>query len=108
MPVACDAMPILPLSSAPSATLSPRPGFPSTLRAGTSQSSRIISTVFEERRPIFFSSLPARKPLVVKLLGNRQEEAWAILEAENVPVVKVVRTEDAAQQLAALVGEVAR
>ena len=47
-------------------------------------------------------AMPARKPLVVKLLGNRQEEAWAILEAEGVPVTKVVRTEDAAHRLAGL------
>jgi succinyl-CoA synthetase beta subunit len=53
-------------------------------------------------------SMPVRKPLVVKLLGNRQEEAWSILEAEGIPVVKVVRTEDAARQLATLVAEVAR
>ncbi len=46
--------------------------------------------------------MPARKPLVVKLLGNRQEEAWAILGAEGVPVVKSVRTEEAAQKLASL------
>ena len=52
-------------------------------------------------------ALPARKPLVVKLLGNRQDEAWSILEAEGVPVVKVVRSEDAARQLASLLGEVA-
>ncbi|MHB1134615.1 MAG: succinate--CoA ligase subunit beta [Chloroflexota bacterium] len=53
-------------------------------------------------------AMPARKPLVVKLLGNRQEEAWSILEAEGVPVVKIVRTEDAARQLATLVAEVGR
>ncbi|MDA8216458.1 MAG: acetate--CoA ligase family protein [Dehalococcoidales bacterium] len=46
--------------------------------------------------------MPARKPMVVKLLGNRQEEAWSILEGEGVPVVKCVRTEDAAEKLAAL------
>ena len=44
--------------------------------------------------------MPERKPVVVKLLGNRQEEAWSILEAEGVPVVKRVRTEDAARKLA--------
>lgn len=44
--------------------------------------------------------MPVRKPVVVKLLGNRQEEAWGILEAEGVPVVKRVRTEDAARKLA--------
>lgn len=46
--------------------------------------------------------MPERKPLVVKLLGNREAEAWAILEAEGVAVCKVVRTEEAAQTLASL------
>jgi succinyl-CoA synthetase beta subunit len=47
--------------------------------------------------------MPQRKPLVVKLLGNREAEAWAILEAEGVAVCKVVRTEEAAHKLAELV-----
>ncbi len=47
-------------------------------------------------------AMPERKPVVVKLLGNRQEEAWAILEAEGVPVVKRVHTEEAARKLAEL------
>ena len=45
-------------------------------------------------------ALPQPKPLVVKLVGNCQEEAWAILEAEGVPVVKTVHTEEAARLLA--------
>lgn len=53
-------------------------------------------------------AMPRRKPLVVKLLGNRQEEAWAILEAEGVPVVKVVQTEEAAGKLAELLAGVGR
>ncbi len=53
-------------------------------------------------------AMPRRKPLVVKLLGNRQEEAWAILEAEGVPVVKVVQTENAAGKLAELLAGVGR
>ena len=46
--------------------------------------------------------MPVRKPIVVKLVGNRQEEAWAILEGAGVPVVKTVRTEEAAALLARL------
>jgi len=46
--------------------------------------------------------LPQPKPIVVKLVGNRQEEAWAILEAEGVPVVKTVQTEAATKLLAEL------
>lgn len=38
-------------------------------------------------------------PLVVKLLGNRQEEAWRILEEKGVPTVKDVRTENAVDEL---------
>lgn len=47
--------------------------------------------------------MEVRKPIVVKLLGNRQAEAWEILEAEGVPVIKTVHTEEAAQKLASLV-----
>ncbi len=42
------------------------------------------------------------KPVVVKLLGNSQEEAWKILEEAGVTVVKVPQTETAVQTLAAL------
>ena len=45
-----------------------------------------------------------RKPLVVKVLGNQQEEAWGLLERAGIPVVKTVRTEDAARELAAMLG----
>ena len=45
-------------------------------------------------------ALPQRKPTVVKLVGNRQEEAWARLEAEGVPVVRSVQTEEAVRLLA--------
>ena len=38
-------------------------------------------------------------PLVVKLLGNRQEEAWQILEKKGIPTVKSVRTEKAVDEL---------
>jgi hypothetical protein len=40
----------------------------------------------------------------VKILGNQQEEAWAMLEtALNVYVIRVVQTEDAVSKLAELV-----
>ena len=48
------------------------------------------------------NAMPERKPLVVKLLGNRQAEAWAILEQEGIQVAKTVRTEEAAHRLAAM------
>ena len=38
-------------------------------------------------------------PVVVKLLGNHQEEAWSILESKGIPVVKNVHTEQAVDQL---------
>ena len=40
-----------------------------------------------------------RKPVVVKLLGNSQEEAWRILEEAGVAVVKEPRTEAAVDRL---------
>jgi len=50
-------------------------------------------------------SIPGKRPLVVKILGNQQEEAWAMLEkVPNVFVIRVVQTEDAVSKLAELVG----
>ena len=44
------------------------------------------------------------RPVVVKILGNQQEEAWAMLEPEpNVYVIDVIQTETAVAKLAALV-----
>jgi succinyl-CoA synthetase beta subunit len=44
------------------------------------------------------------RPVVVKILGNQQEEAWAMLEPEaNVHVINVIQTETAVARLAALV-----
>jgi succinyl-CoA synthetase beta subunit len=44
------------------------------------------------------------RPVVVKILGNQQEEAWAMLEPEpNVHVIDVIQTETAVAKLAALV-----
>jgi succinyl-CoA synthetase beta subunit len=49
-------------------------------------------------------TLPANRPLVVKILGNQQEEAWAMLETvPNVHVVREVQTEAAVSKLAELV-----
>jgi succinyl-CoA synthetase beta subunit len=45
------------------------------------------------------------RPVVVKIIGNQQEEAWALLETQpDVHVVRVVQTEDAVAKLVELVG----
>jgi succinyl-CoA synthetase beta subunit len=50
-------------------------------------------------------TIPGKHPLVVKILGNRQEEAWAMLEnVPNVHIIRVVQTEDAVAKLAELIG----
>jgi succinyl-CoA synthetase beta subunit len=50
-------------------------------------------------------SIPGNRPVVVKILGNQQEEAWALLEPEpNVHVIRVIQTEEAVSKLAQLVG----
>jgi succinyl-CoA synthetase beta subunit len=50
-------------------------------------------------------TIPGKRPLVVKILGNQQEEAWAMLENEsNVHIIRVVQTEDAVAKLAELIG----
>ena len=49
-------------------------------------------------------TIPGKRPLVVKILGNQQEEAWAMLATvPNVHVIRVVQTEDAVSKLADLV-----
>jgi len=51
------------------------------------------------------ATLGADCPLVVKVLGNQQEEAWAMLEGlPNVHVIRVTQTEAAVARLAELVG----
>jgi len=48
-------------------------------------------------------TISGKRPLVVKILGNQQEEAWAMLEkVPNVHVIRVVQTEDAVAKLAEL------
>jgi succinyl-CoA synthetase beta subunit len=50
-------------------------------------------------------NIPGNRPVVVKILGNQQEEAWALLEPEpNVHVIRVIQTEEAVSKLAELVG----
>ena len=41
-------------------------------------------------------------PVVVKLLGNEQEEAWSLLEAHGVTTVRDIRTEHAVRRLVEL------
>jgi len=48
-------------------------------------------------------NIGGERPIVVKILGNQQEEAWAMLEQEpNVHVIDVIQTETAVARLAAL------
>jgi len=50
-------------------------------------------------------NIGGERPIVVKILGNQQEEAWAMLEQEpNVHVIRVVQTEAAVTRLVELVG----
>lgn len=50
-------------------------------------------------------NIDGNRPIVVKILGNQEEEAWARLEPEpNVHVIRVVQTEEAVAKLAELVG----
>lgn len=41
-------------------------------------------------------------PIVVKLSGNEQEEAWALLEAAHIPTVRSIETETAVEKLTSL------
>jgi succinyl-CoA synthetase beta subunit len=50
-------------------------------------------------------NLYGKRPIVVKIIGNQQEEAWAMLESEpDVHTVRVVQTEAAVEKLASLLG----
>jgi succinyl-CoA synthetase beta subunit len=52
-------------------------------------------------------NIPGERPIVVKILGNQQEEAWAMLEPEpNVHVIQVIQTEEAVARLVELVRRV--
>jgi succinyl-CoA synthetase beta subunit len=55
----------------------------------------------------FYKSKGLQLPIVVKLRGNFEEEAWGILEMAGIRVVKATQTEDAARLIVALTrGEV--
>lgn len=48
-------------------------------------------------------NISGNRPIVVKILGNQQEEAWAMLETlPNVHIIRVVQTETAVDRLAEL------
>ncbi|MEM3551937.1 MAG: ATP-grasp domain-containing protein, partial [Candidatus Bathyarchaeia archaeon] len=51
-----------------------------------------------------FEELKVNIPVLVKLIGNEQEQAWEILEGSGIPVVKSIRTEEAIEKLMKLVG----
>ena len=66
-----------------------------------------INRILEASKGIVaaLQTIPGKRPLVVKILGNQQEEAWTMLEkVPNVHVIRVVQTEDAVAKLAELVG----
>ncbi len=44
-------------------------------------------------------------PILVKLIGNQQEEACSLLERAGIPVVKEIQTEVAVEKLKSLLGE---
>jgi succinyl-CoA synthetase beta subunit len=49
------------------------------------------------------TTMEGNRPVVVKVIGNQQEEAWELLEGQpNVYVVRVVQTEDAVDRLVEL------
>jgi succinyl-CoA synthetase beta subunit len=51
------------------------------------------------------ANLSGNRPIVVKILGNQQEEAWAILASEpDIHIVCVAQTEAAVDKLAGLLG----
>lgn len=51
------------------------------------------------------NNISGNRPIVVKILGNQQEESWEMLKTQpNVHVIKVVQTETAVAKLAELVG----
>ncbi|MEM3641563.1 MAG: ADP-forming succinate--CoA ligase subunit beta [Candidatus Bathyarchaeia archaeon] len=49
--------------------------------------------------------LKVQIPVLVKLIGNEQEQAWEILESAGIPVVKSIRTEEGIEQLMKIIGE---
>lgn len=66
-----------------------------------------INRMLEAARGIVaaLETIEGDRPVVVKILGNQQEEAWAMLEPQpNVHVIRVIQTEAAVARLAELVG----
>ncbi|GAB4530165.1 MAG: ADP-forming succinate--CoA ligase subunit beta [Anaerolineae bacterium] len=66
-----------------------------------------INRMLEAARGIVaaLETMGGDRPVVVKILGNQQEEAWAVLEPHpNVHVIRVIQTEVAVARLAELVG----
>jgi succinyl-CoA synthetase beta subunit len=61
------------------------------------EAARGIVEFVDERRP--------RSPIVVKLRGNSEEEAWTILEKAGIHVVRATQTEDAVRLIIALLRE---
>jgi len=63
-----------------------------------------INPMVEAARGIaeFVAEKRLRLPVVVKLRGNSEEEAWSILESAGIRVVKTSQTEDAARLIVAL------
>ncbi len=50
-------------------------------------------------------NIPGNRPIVVKIIGNQQEEAWQMLKDQpNIHIIQVVQTEAAVAKLAELVG----
>ncbi len=66
-----------------------------------------INRMLEAARGIsaVMKNVQGHRPVVVKILGNQQEEAWAVLGTEpDVHVIRVAQTEAAVARLAELVG----
>jgi succinyl-CoA synthetase beta subunit len=64
-----------------------------------------INRMLEAAEGIVAANIKGNRPIVVKILGNQQEEAWAMLAQQpGVYVIRVVQTEVAVARLAELVG----
>jgi len=51
-----------------------------------------------------YERLRPKIPILVKLVGNQQEEAWSRLESAGIPVVKEIQTEVAVKKLMSTLG----
>jgi len=56
-----------------------------------------IAKAYEKLRP--------KIPILVKVIGNQQEEAWSMLESAGISVVKEIQTEVAVRKLMKMLGE---